>query len=143
MSTIPLVNGTRHGWANIEVTLFGRTLTGITNIKYEQEQEKENYYGAGNQPQHRGRGNKKATASIKLYKYEVDAILDTIPGKDLTDIAPFNIAVIFKPEGSDRLRKDIIHDAEFTKSGYDMKQGDKMLEVELPLIISYVEFNRL
>lgn len=141
MST-PLINGTRHGWSNIEITLFGRIVTGITSIKYDKEVEKENFYGAGSEPVHRGRGNKKSTASIKLYKYEVDAILDSIPGRDLTDIAPFNIAVVFKPDGADKLRRDILLDCEFTKSGIDVKQGDKMIEVDLPLIISGVKYNQ-
>lgn len=138
MST-PLINGVRHSWASIDFNLFGRTITGITEIKYSQEQEKEDFYGAGNQPVHRGRGNKKATASIKLHAYEINAIQASLPaGKSLLDIAPFDISVVYTAQGSDQVKEVVIHNCEFTKEEYAMKQGDKNIEVDMPLITSHI-----
>lgn len=139
----PQINGTRHSWASIEITLFGRIVTGITGIDYSQEQEKEDFYGQGSNPVHRGKGNKKATANLKLYKYEVDAILSAAgAGKDLTDIDKFNIAVTYLPTGADTLVTDVINNAEFTKDTRSMKSGDKMIEVDLPLICSHITYNK-
>lgn len=132
----PLINGTRHSWASIEITLFNRLITGITEIKYEKEREYEDQYGAGDQPVHRGIGNTKYTgASIKLYKYEIDAIEEELPaGKDITDIAPFSIKVVFRPEGSDKIRVETLKNVQITKRGFASKQGDKMIEIEVPII---------
>lgn len=149
MSYPALINGTRHSWANIEIVLFNRPVIGITEINYNQKQEKEDFFGAGNNPVHRGRGNKMATASIKMYKYEVDALNAAAkaaagnPGADITDIAAFNIAVVYKPAGSDILRTDVLHNVEFTELDAAFKQGDRMLEINLPLIVSHIEYNRI
>ena len=138
MST-PLINGVRHSWASINITLFGRTITGITEIKYGNEQEKEDFYGAGNQPVHRGRGNKKVTASIKLHAYEINAIQTSLPaGSSLMDIAPFDISVVYMATGSDAVKEVIIHNCEFTKEEYSIKQNDKNIEVDMPLIASHI-----
>ncbi|MGR3791563.1 DUF2586 family protein [Flavobacterium sp. TN-1] len=43
----PLINGREYGWADLAVTIAGVPVMGITAIKYEEEQEKDNIYGAG------------------------------------------------------------------------------------------------
>lgn len=139
LEVTPLINGVRHSWASISIVLFGKPVLGITEVKYSQEQEKEDIYGAGNQPIHRGRGNKKATASIKLKAYELNAIQQSLPrGKSLLDITAFDISVVFTPEGSDTVKEVIVHNCEFIKEEYAIKQGDKDIEVDLPLITSHI-----
>ncbi len=79
------------GWNSTTATMMGgRDIEGITELKYDDNVEKENIYGAGKMPIGRGgEGNYKATASITLIKEEVDALqLSLGPGKRLTDIAP-------------------------------------------------------
>ncbi|ENA1765443.1 hypothetical protein ABF173_002587, partial [Flavobacterium psychrophilum] len=43
----PLINGREYGWADIVVNISATPIVGIRAIKYEEEQEKENIYGAG------------------------------------------------------------------------------------------------
>lgn len=141
----PLINGTRHSWGQIALVLFGRPVIGITEINYTQTKEKEDFFGAGTSPVHRGQGQKKATASIKLYKYEVDAIMAAAKAAaginaDLTDIAPFDIAVTYTPVGSDLVKTDVIKNCEFTEQSVATKAGDRMIEVNLPLITSHINY---
>lgn len=139
----PLVNGTRHSWSSIELVLFGITITGITAISYKKKSNKTNEYGAGSEPVHRGKGNNEYEASITLMKYEVDRIHAALPaGSSLGDIAPFNIAVVYKPEGNDTLKTDIIQNCEFLEQGIDTKQGDTKVEVQLPLLPGGILFNK-
>lgn len=139
MST-PLINGTRHSWGSIKFNLLGRTLTGIVGIKYEDNQDKSNNYGAGNFPDHRGLGKYEAKASITLYAYEVQAIQETVGlNGRLQDIEPFDIVVNFLSP-SDKIVNHTIRNCEFLSNKRDHKSGDSKLEVELDLIVSHIEW---
>jgi hypothetical protein len=143
MSNIPLINGVRHTFASIEIVLFGITLTGLKAISYKKKRTMTNEYGSGDEPDYRGLGNKEYEASITLTKYEVDRITAALPaGQDLTDIAPFNIPVVYKPVGASTLITDVIHNVQFTEMGVDTKQGDTALEIQLPLICAGITFNK-
>lgn len=144
MQQVPLINGIRHSWASIEIVLFGITITGISAISYKKKKAKTNEYGSGSEPTHRGYGNNAYEASITLMKYEVDRIQRVLPkGQDLTDIAPFNIAVVYKPTGNDVLVTDVLKNAEFMEQGVDVKQGDTKIEVPCPLILAGIQFNKV
>lgn len=136
----PLINGIRHSWASVKVSLLGRTVTGITAISYEDKQEKVNHYGAGIYPVHRGYGRYEATASITLYHYELDALQKAVgAGKGIHQIAPFDIIVTFVNE-FDQLVTHTLRNCEFTNNKREMKSGDTTFEVELELIVSHIEW---
>lgn len=141
MST-PLINGTRHSWASVKVALLGRTVSGISSVSYEDKQEKVDNYGAGIFPVSRGKGKYEASAKITLHAYEVDAIVRALGiGKRLTDIPQFDVVVAYIPEGSDGLITHTIRNCEFTMNKREVKQGDTVIEVELDLITSHIEWN--
>lgn len=139
---MPLINGKRHSWSNIAVNILGRSVTGITGVKYEDTRKKENHYGAGSNPVHRGLGNKESKASITLTKYEVEALQKIAPKGDITMIPAFDIPVIYLPDGSDTLVTDVIRNAEFTSNKRDIKQGDTKIEAEYELIISHIDWQK-
>jgi len=134
----PLINGKTYSWGDISVVLFGRKIVGIVSVKYETEQDKENNYGAGNNPVNRGYGNKKATARITLYSEEVTALELAAANGDLLDIPPFDIIVSFMNDGQP-MTTHVIKNAEFLKDGRDAKQNDQKIEIELPLICSHIQ----
>lgn len=137
----PLINGERHAWGDIKLVLLGRTVTGITKITYSDKQDKQNNYGAGNNPVSRGRGKYEAEASITLHKYEVDAIQTAIgKGKRIQDIAAFDITVSYLNE-NDQPVTDLIRNCEFTDKKLDVKQGDTVIESEYALIVSHIDWN--
>jgi hypothetical protein len=128
------------GWNSVTVTMMGRDVEGITELKYNDTVEKENIYGAGGMPIGRGSGNYAATCSITLIKEEVDALQLTLgPGKRLTDIAPFDIAVAYEYLG--RIYTDRIRNCEFTGRSVEVKQNDKVIATSYDLIVSHIDWN--
>ncbi|GGA84672.1 hypothetical protein GCM10008015_26820 [Flavobacterium palustre] len=143
MATPTIINkfGTMQGWTSIVVNMLGRDLEGILELKYTDEVKKENVKGGGMFPIGRSRGDYEATASIKLYKEEVDALmLSLAPGKRLQDIAPFDIVAEYQTEAG-AILKDRIRNCEFTNAGVEVAQGDGTISTDFKLIISHIEYN--
>lgn len=133
----PLINGRAYGWGDIRVNIGGVPVTGITAIKYEEEQEKENIYGAGRNPVSRGYGRVKASGSITLNAETVMALKTNAPKGKLHRINPFTVVVMYQPQDAP-MQIHHLKDCEFTKTSFDWKEGDKSKEVELELILSQI-----
>lgn len=135
----PLINGVEYGWSQLTVNIAGNPVIGITKIDYGEDQTKENIYGAGQRPVARGYGNIEANASITLLRSEIEAIR-AANGGSLNDIAPFTIIVAFVPLNGGAVVVHKLKNAEFTKDANSIAQGDTKNEVELPLIISDIDW---
>lgn len=133
----PLINGREYGWADIVVNIGGVPVTGIRAIKYDEEMEKENIYGAGRNPVSRGYGRVKSTASITLLAGTVMALKAKAPKGQLFRIAPFSVTVSYQPDAG-AIVTHILKNSEFKKSAFDWKEGDMSKEIELELIISHI-----
>jgi hypothetical protein len=136
----PLINGQSYGWADIAFNINGSPVTGITAIKYTDEQEKSNVYGAGRRPIRRGKGRIKTSVSITLAVEEVMAITRAAPKKSLTAVPPFSIIVMYQPEAGPVV-KDVIKNCEFMKNERDWKEGDHDSKVTIELIASHIEWD--
>nr|DAJ30009.1 MAG TPA: putative XkdM-like protein [Caudoviricetes sp.] len=134
----PLINGREYGWADIIVNIGGVPVTGIRAIKYEEEMEKEDVYGAGRHPVSRGYGRIKTTASITLLSGTVLALKSRAPKGQLFRIAAFPITVCYQPEAGP-LVTHVLKNCEFKKNAFDWKEGDMSKEIELELIVSHLE----
>ena len=137
----PLINGRSYGWGDIVVNVGALPVTGITAIKYEEEQEKEDVYGAGRRPVARVYGRIKASASITLSVETAMALAATAKDGQLNRLAPFTITVTYQPE-SGPIMRDVLKNCEFKKQSRDWKEGDMKKEVELELLVSHIEWNR-
>lgn len=128
------------GWNSVTATMLGRDLEGITELQYDDAVAKENVYGAGQMPIGRAHSNYEAKASISLIKEEVVALQQSLqPGKRLTDIAPFDIAVSYEYDG--HIYKDRIRNVEFTGNAVDVKQGDGKVVTKFDLIVTHIDWN--
>lgn len=129
------------GWGNVKVAIAGNQIEGITAIKYKKKDDKELLYGAGNKPIGVGKGNVSYEGSVSMYRYEVDRILQGIQDgeKSLGRVASFPITVMVEGSGG-TFSTDIVT-AQFMEEGRDLKQGDKMDIVELPLLVTNIQFN--
>ena len=128
------------GWNDITTNMLGRDLEGITELAYDDKRDKANIYGAGGMPVGRGDGNYEAKASVTLSKEELTALqLSLEPGKRLSDIAPFDIAVTYEYNGF--IYKDRIRNVEFTGKSIEVKQGDKSIATKCDLIVSHIDWN--
>lgn len=133
----PLINGREYGWADIIVNISATPIVGIRAVKYEEEQEKENIYGAGRNPVSRGYGRVKTTGSITLLSATVFAMQAVAPNRKLHNIAPFPIVVLYQPEAG-AIVTHTLKNCEFKKTSFDWKEGDLSKEIELELVISHV-----
>ncbi|WP_165025635.1 hypothetical protein [Dysgonomonas sp. ZJ279] len=139
---VSLINkfGQMAGWNNVTVTMLGRDIEGIIELEYDDSVEKENARGAGMFPIGRGVGNYDAKSAITLYLEEVVALQQSLPpGKRITDIAPFDIAISYEYEGM--IYKDRIRNCEFTEKSVAVKQGDKTIATKFNLIVSHIMWN--
>jgi len=133
-----LINGEAYVWNNIKVTLLGRTLEGITAVKYDDKQDKANNPGGGKLPVTRGQGKYEATCSLTLQLEEIQALQLALPAKKrLMDISRFNIVVSYLTEDQ-RVIIDTIRGCEFMDNGRDVKSGDMVIERELNIICTEI-----
>ena len=135
-----MINGRAYDWASVKIIIMGVAIAGITAVKYEDEQEMENNYGIGKYPVSRGQGLYKASASITLHSDEVIALTKSVTSGRLQDIPPFDINVSYIGENNSIIT-DIIKNVQFLKNQRDVKMGDKVIPVELPLIVSHILWN--
>lgn len=134
----PLINGREYGWSDIIVNIGGVPVTGIRAVKYSEEMEKENIYGAGRTPVSRGYGRIKTDGSITLLSGTVMALRAKARNGQIFRLAPFNITICYQPDAGPVITH-ILKNCEFKKCEIDFKEGDMFKEIELPLIISHIE----
>lgn len=139
MGQTALINGINYSWANITLVLFGNPVFGVTKIKYNRKQKKENNYGFGPDPVSRGYGNKEYDASIELYQDEWKNIISASPSRDPFLIPPFDIQVVFGNINGIGGDKDVLRSCEFTEDGFDANQGDTKLLFSVPLIVGLID----
>jgi hypothetical protein len=140
----PNINGHQHAWADIRVNILGRTLTGITGIDYDDDEDSEFYHGAGQHVVAFGNGNIKATCKIKIYKYELDALIRSAKAKGiqrLQDVDFFDIVVTYKETKDASEVTDIVRNCKFKKVPKGAKSGDTKLEADIDLICSHIDWN--
>ena len=136
---IPLINGVRHSWASIEFNWLGRTVTGVEDISWGIKRAKQNFYGAGNEHTHRGRGNKDYELKAKIAKYEIDAAEKLLAeDQDLTDIDLHSFQVAFLPTGDDGMIKKAFDKVEVTEYKLATKQGDLGVVYDVTFICSKI-----
>ena len=134
-----LINGKSYEWADIVINILGVPFAGVTSIDYEDMQEMENVYGAGNRPVSRAYGNFKPTAKVTILMEELESIQLVAPLWVLQSIPEFDITVAYVDTALIP-RVHTIKNCRFTKNTRSVKQGDTSIACEIDLIISHVNF---
>ena len=135
---IPMINGVQHSWATIQALIEGVITTGYVAVSYEDKQDIQNIYGAGQNPVGRGYGRIESTASITLLRDEIESIRKSSPTGRLQDIAPFDIVIAFLPIGGATIANHVIKNCQFTDDGMEAKEGDTKNEKQLNLLPSHI-----
>ena len=135
----PLITGVNYSWGNVKLILFGVPIVGITKIEYKTKQKKENQYGAGYEPISRGYGNKEYEGSIEIYTDELKRIIALAPNRDLMQIPPFQIQVVFEDTAGVLVTTDTLEMCEFMEEGLSVSQGDTKILTSLPLAIGAIK----
>lgn len=142
MKHIPLINGVEYDFADITVGIGGVVLMGITKINYSDKKSKTNHYGAGRNYISRSYGRYEAAASIGLTIDEIRALQMSVPTRQLTDVPPFDITVVYLPKDAVKLHTDIIRNAEFVENKRELSgENDGVGGIELELIVSHINWN--
>jgi hypothetical protein len=136
----PLINGESYSWSQIELNILGVPVAGVVEIEYEDDQEIEDNYGAGNFPVSRGMGKIKYTGSITLEMNEVVALQNASKTGRLQDIPEFPIIVSWVPNQSNAVVTHKLLSCRFQKTSIKTKTGDMTIPVTLPLKIGQIKF---
>ncbi len=131
----PRVNGHVYSYVDIQFTISGQLVSGITEINYDTEREKENYYASGSEPIGVTYGERKYTASVGMTKQLCDDLRRSSATGRLEDIPPFDFPVVYINENG-TYTKDVLKNFEFKKLTKSFKKGDKGLEVKCECLIS-------
>jgi len=138
-----LINGKAYDYTQIIVNIMGVPITGVTEINYDEEQEKVNVMGTGKRAHSRGHGAISSSASIGLSMNEVEKIRDAAVSAGSADgsllaLEPFDILVVYG--NSQRPITHKLKDCEFTKDGGGGSEGDTDINKVYDLIISNVQY---
>jgi hypothetical protein len=128
-----MFNTREYEWADINVVMAGRNVTGFRAVSYTSKQEKEALYAKGNKPHSIQRGNKSYEGSISLVQSEYEA-LKQAAGGDILDASIDLVVSYGNPTKGDTIVTDLLQGVEFTDDKTEWKQGDKFQEKELPFI---------
>jgi hypothetical protein len=134
---LPLINGQTYAWSDIELSIMGVVVTGVTEIDYESDRESKLHYGAGSEPISYAYGTLKCKGGVTLAMSALDAIREVAPLGDITLCPPFPIIVSFV----NAVNKIVTHKllgCMFTNDGMSAKHGDTNIEKKLNLLIGKI-----
>lgn len=128
----------QYPWSDVSIAIGGRILEGITEVEYTEKQEKDFLFGRGNRPHKVVRGNKTFEGKIKIWQSELEAMTVDAPNKDIMNLN-FDVIVSYVPQDGGQMVTDVLKGAEFSELKKAIAQGDKNMEVELPIIFLDVQ----
>lgn len=128
----------QYSWSDVTISLGGRILNGATEVEYAEKQDKEGIYGRGNKPHSIGRGNKSYEGKVSMWQSELEAMVQNAPNKDVLSLS-FDLIVSYVPEDGTPMVTDILKKVEFTEVKKAIKQGDKNMIIEMPIVFTEVK----
>ena len=131
-------NSKQYAWCNISIAFGGRILIGVTEVEYTEKREKSLLYGRGCKPHGVVAGNYSYEGKMSLWQSELEAMTRDAPSKDILELS-FDLVVSYVPLDGGQIVTDILRHVEFTEVKKGMKQGDKNMIVELPIIFIDVD----
>jgi hypothetical protein len=128
----------QYAWCDISIAFGGRILIGVTEVEYTEKREKDLLYGRGCKPHGIVSGNRSYEGKISLWQSELEAMTRDAPSNDILELS-FDLVVSYVPLDGGQIVTDILRHVEFTEVKKGMKQGDKNMIVELPIIFIDVD----
>lgn len=128
----------QYAWCDISIAFGGRILIGATEVEYTEKREKDLLYGRGCKPHGIVSGNRSYEGKISLWQSELEAMTRDAPSNDILGLS-FDLVVSYVPLDGGQIVTDILRHVEFTEVKKGMKQGDKNMIVELPIIFIDVD----
>lgn len=135
---MPDFNSKQYSWCDISVAMGGRIIEGLTAVEYTKKQEKDFLYGRGCDPHGIVRGNKSYEGKLELWQSELEAMTRDAKNKDVL-VLSFDLIVSYVPHEGGLIVVDTLKNVEFTEVKKGMKQGDKNMLIEMPIIFTKVK----
>lgn len=128
----------QYSWCNLTIAFGGRILEGITDVEYTEKKEKDFLYGRGCKPHTIVGGNRSFEGKITIWQSELEAMTRDARNKDVLSLE-FDVVVTYEPHDSGQIVTDILKNVQFSEVKKGLKQGDKNMEVELPILFTDVK----
>ena len=128
-----MFNSREYEWADIDVVMAGRPVTGIRGIKYNTKKEKVLVYAKGNKPHAVQSGNYDHSGEITVLQSEYNALRQAAKG-DILSVSLDIVVAYGNPTRGDAITTDILVGVEFTEDNTEWKQGDKFQEKTIPFV---------
>ena len=129
-----MFNSREYEFADVTVIVGGKDITGLRGVKYSVKQEKELIYGKGNLPHSIQRGNKSFEGEITVLQSELETLIANSPDQDLMELQFDTVVSYGNPSNGDVMITDKLIGCQITGYAKELKQGDKFMEVNLPVI---------
>lgn len=123
----------QYEWSDIALSYGGRIIDGVTEVEYTEKTEKEYLYGRGRHPMEILEGKRSYEGKLSVWQSELESLTRDSRNKDLLDLS-FDVVVSYIPKDGGQIVTDILKNVEFTEVKKGMKQGDKNMIVELPIM---------
>lgn len=135
---INLQLGVNYSWGDVQLLIAGAfPIIGIDAISYDEEQDIEGNFGAGNFYVGVGFGAVKYKGSISLYQEEIENLKEIAPNGRIQEIVPFSIKVV-RGNNTQALVVDTLQNCIIKNTPFDTKQGDKKIVNKLELFIGQI-----
>lgn len=133
-----------YSFQDVKVHMKGRLLTACRGIKYKTTKTHNNIAVLGSDdPGGYSRSVKNREGTLKLLQSEFDALTRGLkPGEDPTDLAPFDITVVYQIDGRPEIITDRLIDCRIGDWEKGFEAEDEFMEIELPLTIGRIELNK-
>ena len=137
---LPFINGVQYHWGQVAISALGNVFVGVEKVMYEEKQDIQNNYGAGNYPIGQGFGKIEVSGNISLFQEELEALAAAAPNRRLQAIPNFDITITFIPEAGQGLVNHVIRNCRFMTNKRDMSQGDTKVVAEIEFIASHIDW---
>ncbi len=121
----------QYEWADLTLILGGRDITGIRGVKYSEKIEREALYAKGRFPHSIQSGNVSYEGEITMLQSEYEALVKAGNGSIL-GLSLDGLFAYGNPP--DPITKDRAVGIRFTEASKEIKQGDKFMEITLPIV---------
>lgn len=130
---MPTFSSKQYSWSDTSISIGGRILEGCTEVEYSEKQEKDVLRGRGNKPHKVTRGNIAYEGKLTIWQSELESMVQDAPNKSVLNLS-FDVIVSYVPDDGGPTVTDVLKGCEFTENKKGMKQGDKNMLIEMPII---------
>lgn len=128
----------QYSWCVLTIAFGGRIIEGITEVEYTEKKDKDYLYGRGCKPHSIVGGNISYDGKVSIWQSELEAMTRDATNKNILSLE-FDIVVTYAPMDGGQIVTDILKNVQFSEVKKGLKQGDKNMIVELPILFTDVK----